>query len=88
LLFIFFSESGVAQTISSLTTVWTTWVRSPAEPKDFSSTFYIQTGSEANLASYPIVTGGKARPGRDADRSSPFSAEVPLGACMAVAGQL
>jgi hypothetical protein len=42
--------------------------------------------------------GGKAQPGRDADHSPSFSAEVknkrnlyyplPIGACMAVAGQL
>jgi hypothetical protein len=41
-------------------------VRSAAEAKDFSSSFCVRTGSEANPASYPIGTGVlKARPGRD-----------------------
>jgi hypothetical protein len=51
-------------------------VRSPAEAKDFSSSFCVQTGSEAHPASCKMGAGGKARPGRDADHSSPSSAEV------------
>jgi hypothetical protein len=56
-------------------------VRSPAGAKDFTSNLCIQTGSEAYTASCPMGTGGpfpggKARPGRDADHSSPSSAEV------------
>jgi hypothetical protein len=44
-------------------------VLSPAETKDFS-------GSGAHPASCTMGTGGKARPGRDADHSPPPSAEV------------
>jgi hypothetical protein len=56
-------------------------VRSPAEAKDFSSSLFVQTGPGAHSASCPMGTGGpfsggKARPGRDADHSSPSSAEV------------
>jgi hypothetical protein len=56
-------------------------VRSPAGAKDFSSIFYIQTGSGAHPASSLMGTvgpfpGGKARPGRDADHLPPSSAEV------------
>jgi len=56
-------------------------VRSPAGAEDFSSIFFVQTGSGAHPASCPLGTGvpfsvGKARPGRDADHSSPFSAGV------------
>jgi hypothetical protein len=51
-------------------------VRSPAEAKDFSSNFCVQTGSGAHPASCTMGTGGKARPGRDADQSPPSSAEV------------
>jgi hypothetical protein len=52
---------------------------------DFSSSSCVQTGSEAHPASYPMgpwwVLGGsfhrdKARQGRDADHSTPSSAEV------------
>jgi hypothetical protein len=55
-------------------------VRSPTGAEDFSS-LCVQIGSGANPASYPVGTGGpfpggKARPGRDADRSPPSSAEV------------
>jgi hypothetical protein len=50
--------------------------RSPAEAKDFSSNLCVQTGSEAHPASCTMDTGGKARPGRDADHSNPSSAEV------------
>jgi hypothetical protein len=56
-------------------------VRSSKEAEDFSSSPYVQTGSGAHPASYPIGTGGpfpgsKARLGRDAAHSPPSSAEV------------
>jgi hypothetical protein len=56
-------------------------VRYPAGAKDFSSSLFDQTGSGAHQASCPMGTGGpfsggKARPGRDADHSPPSSAEV------------
>jgi len=56
-------------------------VRSLAEAEDFSSSLCVQTGSEAHPASCTMgtggsFTGGKARPGRDADHSPPSSAEV------------
>jgi hypothetical protein len=52
------------------------WVRSPAGSKSFSSNLCVQTGSEAHPASCTMGTGGKARPGRDADHSPPSSAEI------------
>jgi hypothetical protein len=56
-------------------------VRSPAGAEDFSSSLCVQTGSGTHPASCTTGTGGpfpggKARPGRDADHSSPSSAEV------------
>jgi hypothetical protein len=56
-------------------------VRSPAGTKDFSSNLCVQTDSEVHPASCTMGTGapfpgGKARPWRDADHSSPSSAEV------------
>jgi hypothetical protein len=56
-------------------------VRFPAGPEDFSSNLCVQTGSGAHPASCTMgtggpFTGGKARPGRDADHSPPSSAEV------------
>jgi hypothetical protein len=56
-------------------------VRSPAGAKDFSCILCVQTDFGAHPASCTIGTGGpfsggKARPGRDADRSPPSSAEV------------
>jgi hypothetical protein len=53
----------------------------PDKAEDFSSRLCVQTGSGAHPASYPMGTGvplpgGKARPGRDADHSTPSSAEV------------
>jgi hypothetical protein len=56
-------------------------VRSPAGAEDFSSNLCVQTGSGAHPVSCTMSTGGpypgsKARPGRDADHSSPSSAEV------------
>jgi hypothetical protein len=61
-----------------MTADWNTGVRSLADANDFSSNLYIQTGSGAHPASYTMGTGGpfrggKARPGRDADHSSPIS---------------
>jgi hypothetical protein len=56
---------------------WAIAVGSAAEAKYFSCDLFVQTGSGAYPASCPMGTGGKARPGRDADRSSsPSSAEV------------
>jgi hypothetical protein len=56
-------------------------VRPPADPEDFSSNLCVQTGCGAHPVSCTMGTGGpfpgaKARPGRDADHSAPFSAEV------------
>jgi hypothetical protein len=54
----------------------------------------VQTGSRAHPASCPMGTGGKARPGRDADHSPPSCAKVkyiwvgaipPLPPCAAMA---
>jgi hypothetical protein len=58
-----------------------TEVRSPAEAKDFFLYLCVQTGSEAHPASCTMGTrgpfpGAKARPGRDADYSLSYSAEV------------
>jgi hypothetical protein len=55
--------------------------RSPEEVKNFSSNLFVQTGSGAHPASYPLDTvspfpGGKAPPGRDADYSLQYNAEV------------
>jgi hypothetical protein len=56
-------------------------VRSPAGTKHFFSILCVQTGSGAHPVSCTMGTGdpfpgGKARPGRDADHSSPSSAEI------------
>jgi hypothetical protein len=72
--------AGVAQSVQCLTTDSTAGVRSPTEAEDFSSNLCVQTGSGAHPASCTVGTGGplsggKARPGRDADRSPPSSAE-------------
>jgi hypothetical protein len=53
-------------------------VLSPTGAEDFSSSSCVQTGSGAHQASYPMgaggpFSGGKARPGRDADHSPPSS---------------
>jgi hypothetical protein len=53
----------------------------PRQTEGFSSNLCVQTGSGAHPASCTVGTGGsfpggKARPGRDADRSLPSSAEV------------
>jgi hypothetical protein len=59
----------------------TTGLRSPTEAEDFSSNLCDQTGFGVHPASCTMSTGGpfragKARPGRDADRSLPSSAGV------------
>jgi hypothetical protein len=51
-------------------------VRFPAGAKDFPCSLCVQTGSGAHPASCTMGTGGKARPGRDADHSPLSSAEV------------
>jgi hypothetical protein len=56
-------------------------IRYPAGAEDFSSNLCVQTGSGAHPASCTMGTGVlttwlKERPGRDADRSPPSSAEV------------
>jgi hypothetical protein len=56
-------------------------VRSPAGAEGFSSGLCVQTGSGVHPTSCPMGTGGpfsggKERPGRDADHSPPSSAEV------------
>jgi hypothetical protein len=73
----------VAQSVQCLATDWTTGrVRfDPRQRQDFSSSLCVQTGSEAHPASCTTGTGdpfsgGKARPGRDADHSPLSSAEV------------
>jgi hypothetical protein len=73
--------AGLAQAVQCLTTGWATGVRFPAGAKDFSSSLFVQTGSGAHPASCTMGTGGhfsggKARPGSDADHSPPSSAEV------------
>jgi hypothetical protein len=60
---------------------WAIGVRSPAEATDFSCNLCVQTGSEAHPVSCTMgiggpFPGGKARPGRDADHSPPYSVEV------------
>jgi hypothetical protein len=55
-------------------------VRSLTGAEDFSSSPCVQTGSEAHPASYAMgaggpFPGGKARPGRDADHSPPYSGQ-------------
>jgi hypothetical protein len=62
-------RAWVARSVWCLAIDWTTGVRSSAEARDFSSSLCAQTSSEASPASCPMVTGGKARPGRDADHS-------------------
>jgi hypothetical protein len=48
----------------------------PDRAEDISSSPCGQTGSGAHPTSDPMGTGDKARPGRDADQSTPSSAEV------------
>jgi hypothetical protein len=66
----------IAHSLQCLTTDLTIAVRSPAEAKDSSSSLCVHTSCEADPASYPMRTGGKARPGRDADHSPLSNAEV------------
>jgi hypothetical protein len=66
------SDSGLVDRIG---------VRSAAEADNFSSNICVQTGSGAHTSSSTMgtwgpFTGGKARPGRDADHSPPSSVEV------------
>jgi hypothetical protein len=73
--------AAVAQAVQCLTTSWTIGIRSPSGAEASSSSPCVHTGSGAHPASYPMGTGGpfsggKARPGRDADHSPPPSAEV------------
>jgi hypothetical protein len=53
---------------------------SPGRVKDYSLLNVVQTGSEAQPASYPMDTGtlspGVRRPGRETDHSPPTSAKV------------
>jgi hypothetical protein len=67
---------GSRSSSGSLTTDRTIGVRSPTGAENFSSSPCVQTGSGAHPASYPMGTGGKARPGRNADHSPPSSAVV------------
>jgi hypothetical protein len=73
--------AGVAQSVQWLTTDRTAGVRSPTGTEDLSSSLCVQTGSGAHPASCTMGTGGhflgsKERPGREADHSPPYSAEV------------
>jgi hypothetical protein len=52
------------------------WGSIPDRGRGFSSSFCVQAGSGAHPASCTMGTGGKARPGRNADHSPPSSAEV------------
>jgi hypothetical protein len=62
---------------------WTAGVRFLAGARYFSLLHSVQTGSGAHPASYPIgsrgALPGAKRPGREADHSSPTSAEVKDG---------
>jgi hypothetical protein len=72
---VFCYTPGVAQSVC-LNMDWTTGVRSPKGTEDFSSSLCVQSGSGVHPASSPMDTGGKTRPGRDADHSRPSRAEV------------
>jgi hypothetical protein len=50
----------------------------PGKTRDFTLLYSVQTGSGAHQASYPMGTGVK-RSKREADHSSPSSAEVKNG---------
>jgi hypothetical protein len=61
--------------------VWLSKLYLRQRRKDYSSSLCVQTGTGAHPASSTMGTvgpfpGAKARPGRDADHSSPSSAEV------------
>jgi hypothetical protein len=68
--------AGEAQWVYQQCTDWATGVRSPTEAEGFSVYPLRPAGSGAHPASCTVGTGGKARPGRDADYSPPSSAEV------------
>jgi hypothetical protein len=53
-LHVFAPGAGVAQSVQCLTTEWTTGVRSSAETKDLSFSFFVQ----AHPSSYSVDTGG------------------------------
>jgi hypothetical protein len=59
---------------------WGSRVRFPVEAGNFYLHHRVENGSGAHPASYPMGTGGSfpgvKRPGREADHSPPFSAEV------------
>jgi hypothetical protein len=79
--YIIVNSRGAAVVQAVLTTGWTIGVRSLTRAEDFYSSLCVQTGSEVHPASYPMGTGGpfsggKARPGSDADHSPPSSAKV------------
>jgi hypothetical protein len=83
-IYIYKSVSRVAHSVHCLTTDRTAGVRSPTEAEDFSSNLCVQTRSGAHPASCRggtggFLSGGKARPGRDADHSPPSGAEVKIG---------
>jgi hypothetical protein len=95
------SQAYVCSKNCTFFTHWMTWVRSPAEEKEFSSSLCVQTSSEAHPASYPMGTRGtfprgKVQPGHNTShphlepryRMSRNYTPLPLGTCMAVAGQL
>jgi hypothetical protein len=73
-MFLVLYKTGVAQSVYCLTTDWTTGVWSSVEVKKFLSSLCVQSSSDFHPASYPmgnggLFTGGKARPGREADYS-------------------
>jgi hypothetical protein len=68
--------AGIGQSVQCVTLDWTTGVQFQAGAKEFSSILCVQTDSGAYPASYPMGTGRKSRPGRDADHSPPSRAEV------------
>jgi hypothetical protein len=73
--------SRVAQSAQCPTTDWKSGIRSPIDAEDISSNRCVQPGSGAHPASCTVGTGGslsggKARPGRDAGQSPASSAEV------------
>jgi hypothetical protein len=74
-------ETRVAVSVQCLISDWTAGVRFPTDAENFPSSLCVQTGSGAHPVSCTMGTGGslsggKARPGRDADHSPPSSAEV------------
>jgi hypothetical protein len=68
-MFIFvFHRAGLVQSICSLTTDWTTGVRSLTEAKNIFSSVCVQTNCEAHPVSYLMGTGGPfqlVKAGRD-----------------------